>query len=146
MCVCKDRVEAVTCLRVNHTVTPLRSVVETKDKQAVRHRCKADTDTLRQLRVSLDTSHIMDPFPVQLTSIAPLAVVHTLGNLLTNVSLGSVAVSFTHTIKVRLWPGCISESAAISGRLRCVFLSHRATPHQQVSAHESGEEQGPAPM
>ncbi|MEW5310472.1 MAG: hypothetical protein WDW38_002269 [Sanguina aurantia] len=34
-----------------------------------------------------------------LTSIAPLAVVHTLGNLLTNVSLGSVAVSFTHTIK-----------------------------------------------
>eukprot|EP00958_Prasinococcus_capsulatus_P002888 scaffold255_cov264-Prasinococcus_capsulatus_cf.AAC.3 len=29
----------------------------------------------------------------------PLAVVHTLGNLLTNVSLGKVAVSFTHTIK-----------------------------------------------
>lgn len=30
----------------------------------------------------------------------PLALVHTLGNLLTNVSLGHVAVSFTHTIKV----------------------------------------------
>lgn len=32
-------------------------------------------------------------------NILPLAVVHTLGNLLTNVSLGAVAVSFTHTIK-----------------------------------------------
>ncbi|KAL3132572.1 holo-[acyl-carrier-protein] synthase [Trebouxia sp. C0010 RCD-2024] len=32
-------------------------------------------------------------------SILPLAGVHTLGNLLTNVSLGRVAVSFTHTIK-----------------------------------------------
>ena len=32
-------------------------------------------------------------------TILPLAVVHTLGNLLTNVSLGQVAVSFTHTIK-----------------------------------------------
>jgi len=34
-----------------------------------------------------------------LLRIAPLAVVHTLGNLLTNISLGKVAVSFTHTIK-----------------------------------------------
>jgi len=31
--------------------------------------------------------------------ILPLAAVHALGNLLTNVSLGKVAVSFTHTIK-----------------------------------------------
>lgn len=31
--------------------------------------------------------------------ILPLAVVHTLGNLFTNMSLGKVAVSFTHTIK-----------------------------------------------
>lgn len=31
--------------------------------------------------------------------MSPLAVVHTLGNTLTNVSLGAVAVSFTHTIK-----------------------------------------------
>jgi len=37
--------------------------------------------------------------PKQLWMIMPLAVVHTLGNLLTNVSLGKVAVSFTHTIK-----------------------------------------------
>jgi hypothetical protein len=35
----------------------------------------------------------------QLKMILPLAIVHTLGNLLTNVSLGKVAVSFTHTIK-----------------------------------------------
>ena len=32
-------------------------------------------------------------------SVSPLAVVHTLGNTLTNISLGAVAVSFTHTIK-----------------------------------------------
>uniref|UniRef100_A0A2P2PJ03 Sugar phosphate transporter domain-containing protein n=1 Tax=Rhizophora mucronata TaxID=61149 RepID=A0A2P2PJ03_RHIMU len=35
----------------------------------------------------------------QFSAILPLAVAHTLGNLLTNVSLGKVAVSFTHTIK-----------------------------------------------
>ncbi|KAK9846393.1 hypothetical protein WJX81_002918 [Elliptochloris bilobata] len=34
-----------------------------------------------------------------IVSVIPLAVVHTMGNLLTNVSLGHVAVSFTHTIK-----------------------------------------------
>ena len=34
-----------------------------------------------------------------LVAVLPLAMVHTLGNLLTNVSLGMVAVSFTHTIK-----------------------------------------------
>lgn len=34
-----------------------------------------------------------------LKAVAPLAVVHALGNLLTNMSLGMVAVSFTHTIK-----------------------------------------------
>ncbi len=39
---------------------------------------------------------------MQIKSILPLAAVHMLGNLLTNVSLGKVAVSFTHTIKVRL--------------------------------------------
>ena len=37
---------------------------------------------------------------VQIKGVLPLAVVHTLGNLLTNISLGKVAVSFTHTIKV----------------------------------------------
>ncbi|KAM6570020.1 hypothetical protein CsatB_018005 [Cannabis sativa] len=35
----------------------------------------------------------------QLLAILPLAAVHTLGNLFTNMSLGKVAVSFTHTIK-----------------------------------------------
>ncbi|KAK1298460.1 hypothetical protein QJS10_CPB14g00097 [Acorus calamus] len=35
----------------------------------------------------------------QLVAILPLAIVHTLGNLFTNMSLGKVAVSFTHTIK-----------------------------------------------
>ncbi|KAI4350671.1 hypothetical protein L6164_005103 [Bauhinia variegata] len=35
----------------------------------------------------------------QLAAIFPLAVAHTLGNLLTNISIGKVAVSFTHTIK-----------------------------------------------
>jgi len=37
---------------------------------------------------------------LQLKNISPLALVHALGNTLTNVSLGRVAVSFTHTIKV----------------------------------------------
>jgi solute carrier family 35 protein E1 len=35
----------------------------------------------------------------QLAAILPLAIVHTMGNLFTNMSLGKVAVSFTHTIK-----------------------------------------------
>lgn len=35
----------------------------------------------------------------QLLAVLPLACVHTLGNLFTNMSLGKVAVSFTHTIK-----------------------------------------------
>ena len=39
---------------------------------------------------------------MQILSVLPLAAVHTLGNLLTNVSLGQVAVSFTHTIKASL--------------------------------------------
>ncbi|CAI9753943.1 unnamed protein product [Fraxinus pennsylvanica] len=35
----------------------------------------------------------------QLATILPLAVMHTLGHLFTNMSLGKVSVSFTHTIK-----------------------------------------------
>ncbi|KAF6164110.1 hypothetical protein GIB67_017694 [Kingdonia uniflora] len=35
----------------------------------------------------------------QLVTIIPLAILHTLGNLFTNMSLGKVSVSFTHTIK-----------------------------------------------
>ncbi|GAB2236227.1 hypothetical protein Droror1_Dr00027966, partial [Drosera rotundifolia] len=45
----------------------------------------------------------LHPKPVipqsQFAAILPLAVAHTMGNLLTNISLGKVAVSFTHTIK-----------------------------------------------
>ncbi|KAL3720273.1 hypothetical protein ACJRO7_005150 [Eucalyptus globulus] len=45
----------------------------------------------------------LHPFPKltrsQLALILPLAVAHTMGNLLTNISIGRVAVSFTHTIK-----------------------------------------------
>jgi len=41
---------------------------------------------------------------LQIQRVSPLAAVHTLGNLLTNVSLGRVAVSFTHTIKVMIPP------------------------------------------
>lgn len=39
------------------------------------------------------------PFCVQLVGVLALAVVHTIGNVLTNISLGKVSVSFTHTIK-----------------------------------------------
>uniref|UniRef100_A0A0E0DMP6 Sugar phosphate transporter domain-containing protein n=1 Tax=Oryza meridionalis TaxID=40149 RepID=A0A0E0DMP6_9ORYZ len=35
----------------------------------------------------------------QYAKILPLALVHTMGNVFTNMSLGKVAVSFTHTIK-----------------------------------------------
>lgn len=44
-------------------------------------------------RTKIDTSR------ETLLAVLPLAMVHTVGNLLTNVSLGMVAVSFTHTIK-----------------------------------------------
>lgn len=37
--------------------------------------------------------------PDLIKSVSLLAVVHTMGNLLTNMSLGAVSVSFTHTIK-----------------------------------------------
>ena len=45
------------------------------------------------------TSNLSIYILLQVLSVLPLAAVHTLGNLLTNVSLGQVAVSFTHTIK-----------------------------------------------
>lgn len=41
-----------------------------------------------------------------LKSLFPLACIHTLGNMLTNISVTQVAVSFTHTVKV----GCHSRS------------------------------------
>ena len=36
-----------------------------------------------------------------LVCVIPLAAIHALGNVLTNLSLSAVAVSFTHTIKAR---------------------------------------------
>lgn len=55
---CKEGVAAAICSRVDHTVTLLHTVVETKDKRAMRHRCKTDIGKLRQVRVSHDTSWI----------------------------------------------------------------------------------------
>ncbi|KAL9243142.1 hypothetical protein vseg_017067 [Gypsophila vaccaria] len=56
----------------------------------------------------------------QLLAILPLAVVHTLGNLFTNMSLGQVAVSFTHTIK--------AMEPFFSVLLSVMFLGERPTP------------------
>ena len=47
----------------------------------------------------VSTGTKIDTSKETLKAILPLAAVHTFGNLLTNVSLGMVAVSFTHTIK-----------------------------------------------
>lgn len=55
-----------------------------------------------------------------LGAILPLAVVHTLGNLFTNMSLGKVAVSFTHTIK--------AMEPFFSVILSAMFLGEKPTP------------------
>ncbi|KAF5457267.1 hypothetical protein F2P56_021380 [Juglans regia] len=57
--------------------------------------------------------------PSQFAVIFPLAVVHTMGNLLTNISLGKVAVSFTHTIK--------AMEPFFTVVLSALFLSERPT-------------------
>ncbi|XP_010440680.1 PREDICTED: phosphoenolpyruvate/phosphate translocator 1, chloroplastic isoform X2 [Camelina sativa] len=56
----------------------------------------------------------------QLAAILPLAVVHTLGNLFTNMSLGKVSVSFTHTIK--------AMEPFFSVLLSAMFLGEAPTP------------------
>jgi len=56
----------------------------------------------------------------QLGAILPLAVVHTLGNLFTNMSLGKVAVSFTHTIKAMEPFFSVVLSAMFLGEVRYV--------------------------
>ncbi|XP_062170232.1 triose phosphate/phosphate translocator, non-green plastid, chloroplastic-like [Alnus glutinosa] len=56
----------------------------------------------------------------QLAAIVPLAAVHTLGNLFTNMSLGKVAVSFTHTIK--------AMEPFFSVILSAMFLGETPTP------------------
>ncbi|CAL5075041.1 unnamed protein product [Urochloa decumbens] len=56
----------------------------------------------------------------QLLAILPLAIVHTMGNLFTNMSLGKVAVSFTHTIK--------AMEPFFSVLLSAIFLGELPTP------------------
>ncbi|TVU09040.1 hypothetical protein EJB05_42480 [Eragrostis curvula] len=56
----------------------------------------------------------------QLLAILPLAIVHTMGNLFTNMSLGKVAVSFTHTIK--------AMEPFFSVLLSALFLGELPTP------------------
>jgi drug/metabolite transporter (DMT)-like permease len=56
--------------------------------------------------------------------ILPLAVVHTLGNLFTNMSLGKVAVSFTHTIKAMEPFFSVVLSAMFLGEVQFFLFSH----------------------
>lgn len=66
----------------------------------------------------------------QLAAIFPLAIVHTLGNLFTNMSLGKVAVSFTHTIKAMEPFFSVILSAMFLGEVRMqLFFLFTATCH-----------------
>lgn len=67
----------------------------------------------------------------QILSVLPLAAVHTLGNLLTNVSLGQVAVSFTHTIKASLSPYACRGAATCTP----VQLVSRLSLYSSASLH-----------
>ncbi|KAF3334684.1 phosphoenolpyruvate/phosphate translocator 1 [Carex littledalei] len=58
----------------------------------------------------------------QLAAILPLAIVHTMGNLFTNMSLGKVAVSFTHTIKAMEPFFSVLLSALFIGELPTVWV------------------------
>ncbi len=78
----------------------------------------------------------------QIKRVSPLAAVHTLGNLLTNVSLGRVAVSFTHTIKARI-RGHRANSAIVYHRcgtrvdirLHCALFGSCLTTHLMQRQH-----------
>ncbi|KAL5201343.1 hypothetical protein ABZP36_035697 [Zizania latifolia] len=61
----------------------------------------------------------------QFAAILPLAMVHTMGNLFTNMSLGKVAVSFTHTIK--------AMEPFFSVLLSALFLGEMPTPFVVLS-------------
>lgn len=61
-----------------------------------------------------------DITPAVAASVFPLAIVHILGNSLTNVSLGAVAVSFTHTIK--------ALEPFFSVLLSAIFLGDKPSP------------------
>ncbi|KAF8675593.1 hypothetical protein HU200_047665 [Digitaria exilis] len=64
----------------------------------------------------------------QLVAILPLAIVHTLGNLFTNMSLGKVAVSFTHTIKAMEPFFSVILSAIFLGELPTVWVGLSLLP------------------
>ncbi|XP_048136593.1 phosphoenolpyruvate/phosphate translocator 1, chloroplastic-like [Rhodamnia argentea] len=64
----------------------------------------------------------------QLLAILPLAVVHTMGNLFTNVSLGKVAVSFTHTIKAMEPFFSVILSAMFLGEMPTIWVVSSLVP------------------
>ncbi|RWR85643.1 Drug/metabolite transporter [Cinnamomum micranthum f. kanehirae] len=64
----------------------------------------------------------------QLVAILPLAIVHTLGNLFTNMSLGKVAVSFTHTIKAMEPFFSVVLSAMFLGELPTLWVVSSLLP------------------
>lgn len=64
----------------------------------------------------------------QLAAILPLALVHTLGNLFTNMSLGKVAVSFTHTIKAMEPFFSVVLSAMFLGELPTLWVVSSLLP------------------
>ncbi|GJN16490.1 hypothetical protein PR202_gb03488 [Eleusine coracana subsp. coracana] len=64
----------------------------------------------------------------QLLAILPLAMVHTLGNLFTNMSLGKVAVSFTHTIKAMEPFFSVLLSAIFLGEMPTVWVVSSLVP------------------
>ncbi|XP_020099420.1 phosphoenolpyruvate/phosphate translocator 2, chloroplastic-like isoform X2 [Ananas comosus] len=64
----------------------------------------------------------------KLVAILPLAIIHTFGNLFTNMSLGKVAVSFTHTIKALEPFFTIVLSALFLGELPTVWVLASLVP------------------
>ncbi|KAJ7956229.1 Phosphoenolpyruvate/phosphate translocator chloroplastic-like [Quillaja saponaria] len=64
----------------------------------------------------------------QLAAVLPLAAVHTLGNLFTNMSLGKVAVSFTHTIKAMEPFFSVILSAMFLGEMPTVWVVASLVP------------------
>lgn len=101
---------------------------------------------------------------IQLKGVGLLGVVHTLGNLLTNMSLGAVAVSFTHTIKAMepffsvvlsgLFLGDVPSAAVLLtlvpivggvalASLAGLYASHTIVKVTMMQPHSCGE---PAPV
>ncbi|KAK4489034.1 hypothetical protein RD792_004827 [Penstemon davidsonii] len=64
----------------------------------------------------------------QIAAILPLAVMHTLGNLFTNMSLGKVSVSFTHTIKAMEPFFSVILSAMFLGEIPTIWVGLALLP------------------